>query len=87
MATWWRVWRGELKPVEVDGSTADSVWIEGGMRQRIDRGWESYYPTWEEAHACALAEAEQELESARTNLDRALERLTIVANMKKPEGA
>lgn len=87
MATWWHEYKWRLCPVEVERSTAKRVWINSFVQRHIGSDWwGSYYPTREAAHAAILAEAEQELESARTKLNRALDRLTIVANMNKPEG-
>lgn len=42
------------------------------------------YPTWEEAHAALLANAEQELSTARLYLQRVQGKVGNIKGMKKP---
>jgi len=82
---WWMLRWGNISSVKVDHFTEKSVWIDGKRRSRD--GWESYYPTWDRAHAQLLEEAERELENAKGRLDRAQIALSKIKAMKRPDSA
>jgi hypothetical protein len=81
--TWYRAWPtfNEIDPVEVEKYTDKMVWINGDRRARIT-DHQSYFPTWDEAHACLLRRATCDLESARSALMRAQGRHGNVVGMR-----
>lgn len=86
-AVWYEVFgriNPTIKPVSVERHTQTSVWVRG--RRHAQRAeWGGYFPTWEDAHAHALRQAEAEVMSARRALERASSALGNVKGMKRPE--
>lgn len=56
-----------LRPVIVERSTPDSVWIDGRRVKRLS-GYESYFPTRSEARAFLIADAQREIERGERRL-------------------
>lgn len=83
MSSWWMVWFGKIEPVQVERSTAHSVWVDGRKNARLT-DWKSYFPTWAEAHAWLLEKAERRLNSARDELQLAQGQFGNVKGMKHP---
>lgn len=80
---WFRASFNRIVPVEVDRVTEQCVWIEGRRRSR--NGWEGFFPTWAEAHAYLLADAEKNVQQAQLVLDHKLGRLGNIKGMRQPE--
>lgn len=86
--TWYRAWPtfNEIVPVDVDKATDSSVWI-GGRRLARATDHQSYFPTWDEAHAHLLQRAQEDLDRARRSLERAQGRHGNVKGMRQPDKA
>mgnify|MGYP006284258461 CR=1 FL=1 len=89
------VWRAsmyelEIKPVAASKLTERTITLADDIygRKRINRigPFDSYFNTWEEAHAYLLEKAEERVTSARRQLEQANGYLGNVKGMKKPEG-
>lgn len=80
--TWFEVCGYRILPVQIERSTASSVWIRGSRYSRT--GWRSYFPTWAEAHAHCVEKVEAELAAARRQLEYAQGRHGQVKGMKPP---
>ena len=83
--TWFNVrkYGNKIEPVSVERSTASSVWI-GGRRNARDSEWDSYFPSWTEAHSYLLQRAEVNLDRVRRSLQVAQSELGHVKGMKPP---
>lgn len=79
---WYKVWIGKIEAVEVDKFTDKTITIKG-RRQNRD-AWQFFAPTWEEAHAHMLSEAEDGLARARLSLERSKSHLGYVKGIKPP---
>lgn len=73
-----------ITPVVVERESEASVWINGCRREKITQ-YDRHHDTWEEAQSHLLADAERQVKSAHTELDRAIALLNNVKGMKKPE--
>jgi hypothetical protein len=80
---WYKVWLGKIEPVEVDKFTDKTVTIKGRRQSRY--AWQFFAPTWEEAHAHMLSEAENSLALARRTLERAQGYLDNIKGMTPPQ--
>lgn len=86
MSTWYKARHGrpEILAAEVERSSESSVWIGGKRSARLSHDWYCYFPTWDEAHAHLIREAEADVQQARLRLDRANGALGNVKGMKRP---
>lgn len=84
--TWYRTHRlvARIDPGGVDKHNDKSVWIKGRRSARIS-SFDSYFPTWEQAHEALLASAEVELDAKKRQMDRARSNLETVKAMKPPK--
>lgn len=82
---WYRAWAtfNSIEAVEIEKSTDSSVWIDGRRHSRA--GWQSYFPTWQEAKDYLISEAEKSVQSARRVLDHAYGKLGNAKGMKQPD--
>lgn len=79
---WYRVWMSQIEAIEIDKATEKTVTIKG---RRFNRdAWQFYSPTWEEAHAHLLADAEARVLAARRSLELAQGYLGNAKGMKPP---
>ena len=87
--TMWRLWPDEIEPVQCRKVTAAYVWPVGGNGTREARAsrWSSYHETWADAHAALLAKAEQDLDIARIELERARGRYGQIKGLQPPADA
>lgn len=76
--TWWRVWLGDIEPVEVAKETDKTLtivetWSGRRTERRVSKGAGSreYFPSREEAVAHTLARAERQVEASRARLEEA----------------
>lgn len=85
--TWYVAWHtfNTIEPVEIDRSTARYVWI--GTARHARESYQSYFPTWEQAHSYLLKKAENDLVTARRGLEHAQGRLGNVKGMRRPTEA
>lgn len=87
-STWYRARFEKIEPIVVTRSTSESVWPVGlNSREKRVTDWYGYFPTWEEAHAWLLSNAERKLQTARLRLQYAQGEHGNVVGMKKPESA
>lgn len=70
-----------LEEVECDRETENSVWINGGRRAKIGER-ETFHDTFEQAKEMLIMRASRELESARSTLQRAQDKLGNIKGMK-----
>lgn len=89
--TWYRIGRhsSEIKPVQVVSSTKQKLLLAkvGYSRERHvskQSTWDSYHPSWVEAHAALLVIAETVLRNARFELQTAQSFHGNVIGMKEP---
>jgi hypothetical protein len=82
---WYRTWGSfsEIKPVDVERSTDNSVWIKGRRSQRTG-SWLEYWPTWNEAHAHLVTAAKNKVAQAEQELHSAHCKLLAILDMKEP---
>ena len=95
--TMWRTsWRGVIQKVECSKVTPKAVWLLTDIwrpdrylrepeREARKTKHHSYHETWEEAHAYLMALANENLEKARLQLQRAQGHHGNIKGMKKPE--
>lgn len=57
-----------IEPIEIEKSTASSVWING-RRNAKRTEYHNYFDTWADAHTYLLKKAEQSVESCRRHLE------------------
>jgi hypothetical protein len=83
--TWYRTHRlvARIDPCCVDKHNDKSVWIKGKRGARIS-SFDSYFPTWEQAHDSLLAKAEFDLAQHKRRVDQARSYLEAVKAMKTP---
>ena len=79
-----------IDKVEVERETDSSVWIKNtttGKDRRVSKTgkYENYFDTWEQAKIYLLKEAEDELNAARRNLERAQSKYGNIKGLKKPD--
>jgi hypothetical protein len=81
-------WGPELVEVEVARETDSSVFISrqfGGQARHAKRSnGDNYFDTWEEAHAYLMAQALDDLNTARKQLERVQGAFGNVKGMKNP---
>ena len=77
------IWHNQIYEVEVERETENSVWINGrrSAKQTSDA---CYFDTWEEARDYKLSNAQDEVERARSALERAKSKLGNIKGLKKP---
>lgn len=78
MATWYRTGGfppNLIEPVEVEREMEKSVVIDGRRRAKRS-GYESYYPSFDEAKSALVSECEHRVRIAQGRLDRAKNRLS-----------
>jgi hypothetical protein len=96
--TWFRIQFEKIQPVEVVASTDKTVTVRTYWRNNLSvapqardlkrhkfTGFECYFPTWQEAHAHLLKEAEGNLLAARRSLETAQSAYGNVKGMKPPK--
>ena len=83
--TWYQTtgYGKRITPLVVQRYTDSSVWVGGRRRARVT-DWESVFPTWEEAKAHLLSQADKNLQSARAALARAQAEYGNIKGMKDP---
>jgi hypothetical protein len=93
-ATWYETSNhgNPIKETEVERHTDSSVWITSAHRKMADRRariteYGCYFPTWEEARDYLLAQACQQVDLARSRLERAETYAAKIRDLTKPEGA
>lgn len=65
---WYEVWLADIRPVRVQRSTEDSVWIEGRRRKRLCETY-AYFPTWDQAKSHLVEQAQQKVNYLRRQLE------------------
>jgi hypothetical protein len=84
---------GEINPVTVVKETAKqyvieekSYWSEKLQQRRVSKEsrFESYFDTWQEAHAHIVSLSESAVESCANRLESAKSKLEHVRGMKEP---
>jgi hypothetical protein len=95
--TMWRTsWRGVIQKVECFNVTPKTVWLLTDIwrpdrhlrepeREARKTKHHSYHETWEEAHAYLMAQANENLEKAQLQLQKAQGHYGNIKGMKKPE--
>lgn len=83
MSRWYRTAFRAIEAVDVEHWNDTSVWIGGRRRTRVS-AWQALFPTWQEAHAHLLAEAELKLIAARRALELAQGEHGNIKGMKEP---
>ncbi len=86
--TWFKtlppVWGTKrIETVQVEKFTELSVTIKG-RTQRRQTGFECFYPTWDEAYASIVADAEKTVERAKMSLQHAYSALDVARKHSKP---
>lgn len=93
----WRTsWGDKIQKVECSKVTPKVVWLLTDIwrpdrhlrepeREARKTKHHSYHETWEEAHAYLMAQANENLEKARLQLQRAQGHHGNIKGMKKPE--
>lgn len=83
METWYKFdhmpWRNEqrIKPVQVEKSTAATIWIDGRMnRTRSD--YDNFFPTFEEAKAFGVEKYSRKVEQLKEQLQAAEKELAEI---------
>lgn len=95
MSEWYRVnrWNADISPVEVVKETPKQLvvrhheaWRKADIESRRDKrsSSDNYFPTWEEAHAFLMEQADAKLKNARRALEVAQSHHGNVKGMKKP---
>lgn len=78
--TWYKTrpsWSSRrIEPVTIDKFTAMSVIIGGRAARRMTQ-YECFFPTWDDAKAFIVKEAENSVEYAKTSLARAQSALDV----------
>lgn len=78
-----------IERIEIERESASCVWVNGRKRAK-HTSWESYFNSFEEAKASLVQEAEEEVESAKADLQRARSKLGNAQSLKdlgEPGGA
>ena len=92
MATWFRVWApfNEIRAIEVERETSDYVYPKGSKRgdkkHPVDRSYQQWFETLDEAKAFLVAYAEDRLESARERVELAAKHLEAAKQATVREG-
>lgn len=71
----------DIEAVECDRETENSVWIKGSRRAKISEH-ETFHDTFEQAKDFLILRATRQLESARSTLQRAQDKLGNIKGMK-----
>lgn len=71
----------DIEAVECDRETENSVWIKGNRRAKVGER-ETFHDTFEQAKDFLILRATRELESARSSLKRAQDKLGNIKGMK-----
>lgn len=77
------IWHNEIDEVEVERETESSVWING-RRHAKQTSCACYFDTWDEALDYKLSKSQDEVERARSALERAKSKLGNIKGLKKP---
>lgn len=72
-----------IEPVEGERATESTVWIKG-RRNAMRSSYLNYFPTWAEAHAWLMEQADADLADARKELARAQSIHGNIKGMKPP---
>jgi hypothetical protein len=90
----WRVWLGEIQPVECERETDSCVWVltswdgwrlaKPRREARTTRN-HSFHPTWEEARAHLLKLAEEDAQHAEARFQDARRELDRIQALQPPE--
>lgn len=73
--------RSGIEVIECDRENENSVWIKGRRRAKIGE-YETFHDTFDEAKEHLILRATRELESARSFLQRAQDKLGNIKGMK-----
>jgi hypothetical protein len=86
VTTWFRSagYGARIDAVEVSRHTDNSVWL-GETRRARHSVYDCFWPTWEEAHAHLMRQADAELAVARLRLQNVQARHGNVKGLKKPD--
>lgn len=81
-------WSYGIEAVEVSRETAKTVVLRNAhgleIRENKRSDWQNWHDTWEGAHQFLLYKAEDELNSAKMELQKARDRYGNIKRMKKP---
>jgi hypothetical protein len=83
---WYEVWLDDIRPIKVQRSTDDSVWIAGRRRKRLCDSY-AYFPTWDEAKSYLVEQAQQKVDSCRRQLEYYKGKLGNAEGKKPPVSA
>jgi hypothetical protein len=83
--TWYKVCRysDNIEAVNVERYTDSSVWINANRRARKG-DYDSFYPSWGDAHEAMLKTVNQTLRNSQLSLDRAEKQYAKVSAMRPP---
>lgn len=84
--TWYEVWLDDIRAIKVQRVTEGSVWIGGRRNKRIGES-RAYFPTWDEAKAHLVTEAQQKVDSIRRQLEYYQGKLGNAKGKERPDSA
>ena len=70
----------EIKPIEVERETDNSVWVKGKRQAKKSDG-RNYYDTWQEAHSALLDAAVGRVDNLTYAVKREQKKLYAIENM------
>lgn len=80
--TWFEIWSGDIKPVQVEKFTEQWVWIGGRKRKR--EAWASFYPTWQQAKQSLLDKKNTQILQLKNELQRRRSELGVIESLTEP---
>lgn len=88
MSIWYKVSRygmPTIELVEVKSSSTAYVNLINGSRAKQSGQYESYFPSWKQAHEWLMAISQQDIDRARMTLERLKGRHGNIVGMKEPQ--